>query len=271
MSKKKTYLHGFSSVEQDRLYQQARFLESEVFKNINFSKVRNILEVGCGVGAQTEILLERFPHLNIQGIDLSEKQVGQAHKRLKKPISQGKVKLDVGNAAKLPYSNHTFEGAFCSWFLEHVQDPVGILKEIKRVLKPGSTLYCAAEPMNATFFVHPYSPATLKVWFEENDYQWELKGDPFSGAKLANYLLKAGYKQVSTEVKVDHFDNRMPKERAEHIEYWTNLLLSAAPDVVKAGKITKAEVKSMKEELARLKHDPDAVFFISWVQAKARA
>ena len=216
-------------------------------------------------------MLERFPHLTIQGIDLSEKQVKQAQKRLEKPIRKGKVLLDVGNASKLPYRGNSFDGAFCSWFLEHVQDPVGILKEIKRVLRPGSTLYCAAEPMNATFFVHPYSPATLQVWFAENDYQWELKGDPFSGAKLANFLLEAGYQNISTEVKVDHFDNRTPKKRAENIEYWTDLLLSAAPDVVKAGKVTTTEIKKMKEELHKLKDDPDAVFFICWVQAKAQA
>ena len=59
------YIHGFSADEQDRLYQQARVHEENIFSQIDFSGQSNIVEVGSGVGAQTQILLERFPHLKI--------------------------------------------------------------------------------------------------------------------------------------------------------------------------------------------------------------
>ena len=49
------YLHGFSSEEQDRLRRQARFGEHTIYQDVNFSRVKNLLEVGCGVGAQSEI------------------------------------------------------------------------------------------------------------------------------------------------------------------------------------------------------------------------
>jgi len=76
------YLHGYSPEEQARLVKQARFLEPTVFENVNFSKQQKLLEVGCGVGAQTEILLRRFPHLKIHGIDSSKPQITRARARL---------------------------------------------------------------------------------------------------------------------------------------------------------------------------------------------
>src|SRR3989338_11279095 len=83
------YIHGFSSNEQDRLYQQARVHEEIIFSQIDFSNQTNIVEVGSGVGAQTQIMLERFPHLKINCIDASETQVDRARKTLKDKISSG--------------------------------------------------------------------------------------------------------------------------------------------------------------------------------------
>jgi ubiquinone/menaquinone biosynthesis C-methylase UbiE len=264
------YLHGYSSEEQERLFKQARFLEQTVYEHIDFSQQNKLLEVGCGTGAQTEILLRRFPHLNIQGLDASEAQVERATKHLSHEIKAGRVAFQKGDALHLPYAENSFDGAFLCWILEHVQNPVGILKEVLRVLQANGVIYCS-EVLNSTFFVHPYSPATLQYWFAFNDHQWTMKGDPFVGAKLANYLIAAGFQDVKTEIRVHHYDNRAPKHRADFIEYWTNLMLSGAPTLLQAGKVTQELVDEVRKELNQLKYDQDAVFFYSWIQARARA
>jgi ubiquinone/menaquinone biosynthesis C-methylase UbiE len=264
------YIHGFTKLEQDRLYSQARVHEDAIFTTIDFSLCRQILEVGAGVGAQTQILLERYPEATIQCVDASPEQVTRARSGLKDSIQQGRVKVAQADALHLPYPDNSFDGVFICWLLEHVQNPTGILKEAKRVLKPGGVIYCN-EVFNATFYVHPYSPATLKFWFEFNDYQWSLKGDPFVGGKLANYLMAAGYQNVSTKVLTHQYDNRMPKKRAAFIDYWTELLLSGAPSLLKAGRVTPQIVKDMTEESQTLKDAPDSVIFYSWIQARAEA
>jgi hypothetical protein len=63
----------------------------------------------------------------------------------------------------------------------------------------------------------------------------------------------------------------MPKKRASFIDYWTELLLSGAPNLLKAGKVTKDTVKEMTEESQKLKDAPDSVIFYSWIQARAEA
>ncbi len=264
------YLHGFARAEQDRLLRQARFLEHRVHDRLPFWKCRKLLEVGCGVGAQTQILLRHFPDLHVTGVDQSETNLERARDNLSHCAwADGRSELRHEDAKRLSFVGGEFDGAFLCWVLEHVGDPVRVLSEVRRVLQPGAPIV-VTEVLNATFFLDPYSPNTMAYWLAFNDHQLELGGDPFVGAKLGNFLLAVGYRDITTKVRNIHLDNRTPTERAEFIEFWTELLLSGAPGLCEAGVVTQETVEGMKDELGRVAHDPNAVFFYSFVQARAR-
>ncbi|MCB0355914.1 MAG: class I SAM-dependent methyltransferase, partial [Bdellovibrionales bacterium] len=111
------YLHGYSVEEQDRLIRQAEFLKPYVYEKVQMANVQHLLEVGCGVGAQTKILLEIFPHLKITGVDISEKQLKVAEQRLQKYIQQGRLNLIQTNATDMAsVVDHSYDGAFLCWF-----------------------------------------------------------------------------------------------------------------------------------------------------------
>lgn len=264
------YLHGFSKDEQERLRKQARFGEFTVYQNINLSNVSNLLEVGCGVGAQSEIILRRFPNLHLTGIDLSTNQLASARQHLAEvPGLPGRFNMKEMDAANMEFGANSFDGAFLCWILEHVPDPIRVLSEVRRVLRPGSPIYIT-EVMNATFFLDPYSPNMLKYWMAFNEYQLKQNGDPFVGAKLGNFLMQLGYHDIQTEVKTWFLDNRQPQARKDCVEYWTELLLSASDQLIKAGCISKEIVEGMKKEMAAVANDPNAVFYYSFVQATAK-
>jgi ubiquinone/menaquinone biosynthesis C-methylase UbiE len=264
------YLHGFTQHEQERLYRQARFLEDAVHDRLPYRRSRRLLEVGCGVGAQTEILLRRFADLHITGIDHNAANLQRAQKHLAAlPWAKGRFHLQRSAAETLTFPAGEFDSAFLCWILEHVADPLRTLSEVRRVLRAGSPVV-VTEVQNATFFLDPYSPNTLQYWMAFNDTQLELGGDPFVGAKLGNLLQAVGYGDIRTEVKTFHFDNRTPGERAEFLAYWTELLLSGAPELVKAGKVSDSVVAGMQVELERVARDPNAVFWYSFVQARAK-
>jgi len=264
------YLHGFSDDEQKRLVKQALFSEFTVYQNINFSSVKKLLEVGCGVAAQSQILLRRFPQLHLTGIDLSDRQLATAEQNLAaNPIAQGRYQIKKMDATQMKFEAEEFDGAFLCWVLEHVPEPKKVLNEVRRVLRPGSSIYIT-EVMNSSFFLDPYSPNTWKYWMAFNDYQYDQTGDPFIGAKLGNLLMQSGYKDIETTVKTWHLDNRHPQQRKEIIDYWTELLLSAADALVASQYVDQETVDGMKQEMSKVARDPDAVFFYSFIQAKAK-
>ncbi len=268
------YLHGFSNDEQERLRKQARFIEHEIYQNLNLSRDTNLLEVVCGVGAQSEILLRRFPNIHLTGIDLSDQQLQAArHSLSHNPIAnphQAKARFEIHkmDATKMTFADNSFDGAFLCWVLEHIPQPQRVLNEVLRVLKPGSVVYIT-EVMNSSFFLDPYSPNVWRYWMAFNDYQYDQTGDPFVGAKLGNLLMQSGFQEIETTAKTWHLDNRYPQQRQEVIEYWTELLLSASEQLIKAEYVTEDIVENMKKEMAIVTKDPNAVFYYSFMQAKA--
>lgn len=264
------YIHGFSEIEQDRLRRQAEFAEHIIYKDINFSHVKNLLEVGCGVGAQSEILLRRFPKIQLTGIELNEKQIEAAKNHLSAQSQlTGRFDIKKMDATHMEFDSNSFDGAFLCWVLEHIPNPKHALNEVRRVLSPGSTVYIT-EVLNSSFFLEPYSPNVWRYWMAFNDYQFENAGDPFVGAKLGNFLLELGFKDIKTEVKTWHYDNRYPNERRETIEFWTNLLMSAKDQLVQENIVSKELAENAHQELRKIASDPNAVFFYSFIQASAK-
>jgi len=267
----KKYLHGYTAREQQRLRDQARVTEPLVHDRLPFRRCKRLLEVGSGVGAQTEILLRHFPDLHITGAEHSPKQIAAARRSLGRlSWAKGRWRMDQEDAMHLSFGQSTFDGAFLCWILEHVPDPARVLAEVRRVLRPGSPVV-VTEVLNATFFLDPYSPNTWKYWMAFNDHQVALGGDPFVGAKLGNLLQQNGYQDIQTEVKTEHLDNRAPGDRADFLAFWSDLLLSGADQLLSAKKVSKEVVEGMRKELDRVAHDPNSVFFYSFIQARARA
>ena len=90
------------SAKQNRLIHQADFLAPYVYKDVDFSSARNILEVGSGVGAQTRQLLRRFPLAHVTCVELAETQLAKARVLLREPLAQGRVTLVHASAENIP-------------------------------------------------------------------------------------------------------------------------------------------------------------------------
>ena len=269
--RKHEYIHGYEPVEQARLIEQARAMEKWVFEGVEFTPGARVLEVGCGVGAQTKLLLKRFPDITIDALDLSLEQLEAARHHLKRELKQGRVRLMQADASDLSaLEARAYDGAFICWFLEHVKAPVQVLQQTRARLKKGAPVF-VNEVFNQALFIEPYSPAFLKYWFEFNDHQWESGGHPFVGASLGNLLTEAGFRGVETALRPVHFDSRHPKERARFTEYQKKELLSAAPALLKAGRVDRETVTKLKREFTRVERGEDAVFFAAWMHAVGRA
>ena len=91
------------------------------------------IDVGCGNGAFTELIVERCAPTEVRGIDPSEAQLDFARKR---PAAR-LAKFDLGDAMALPFPADTFDAAIMALVIFFVPDPAKGVAEMTRLVRPG--------------------------------------------------------------------------------------------------------------------------------------
>lgn len=123
----------------------ASFVEQAIASRLANSRAR-LLDVGCGTGANL-LMLNQFG--NAEGMDVSEDALAFCRARGLKNVKRGA-------AEKLPYDDCSFDVVTALDVLEHLDDDVGCLREMRRVLKPGG---------RAIIFV----PAFMFLWSAKDE------------------------------------------------------------------------------------------------------
>jgi ubiquinone/menaquinone biosynthesis C-methylase UbiE len=94
------------------------------------------LDVGCGTGAFTELLLEQVNPRDVSAVDPAEDQI--AYARTKPAADRANFRL--AEAQQLPFANGAFDVAAMALVITFVPDPAQALAEMKRVVKPGGVV-----------------------------------------------------------------------------------------------------------------------------------
>lgn len=133
-----------------RLYEQSRFrgavgrefrpggleLTQEMAGLCALRPGQRVLDVGCGVGSTASFLSRHWGVASV-GLDSSQRFIEEAS------ASDGNVSWVVGRAEEIPYADGHFDAVFSECFLSSVADPVRVLREIRRLLRPGGCLAVA--------------------------------------------------------------------------------------------------------------------------------
>ena len=99
-----------------------------------------ILDVGCGPGQILLKLAVRKLNIHLTGIDLSWAMIQGALEKITRASLNSRISLQVSDAKCLPFANKSFDLVLCNSVLHHSSNPIGLLNEISRVIKPTGAL-----------------------------------------------------------------------------------------------------------------------------------
>jgi ubiquinone/menaquinone biosynthesis C-methylase UbiE len=263
------YIHGTSPREQQRLINQAEQLSALLSANLVLEPGERLLEIGCGVGAVLGQIGLAYPDVQLLGIDISPAQI-EAAKRHLQGLGLDQVELVVGDGAALPWPNDQIDRVRLVWVMEHLSNPIAVLEEAKRVLRPGGTIHLT-ETDYASLRVSPPDPA-IEVLLQAFINHFNHHGDAHAGPRLGPWLEHSGFREASVEmVGIHHW---CPSQRSSVEGFCRYLLEFIRPELpaLRAAASSSAEAEAISaglERFARLAERSDAAISMSAYQAHA--
>ena len=134
----------------------------------HFPSGARLLDVGCG-GAW---LGDHFD--NYTGIDVSPEAVEAAR-------SRGRQVLLVNGDEPLPFDEGNFDGVVLKDVLEHVAEPVALVREVRRVLRPGGRVFASSPDAQRWVwddYTHrrPFTRKSFRKLFEDQGFHVDQLG-----------------------------------------------------------------------------------------------
>ena len=151
-----------------------------LYRQVALPRTKRVLDVGCGTGAICAEMAQR--NVEVTGVDVDAEAIARAKS------AHPKIDFLHIEPGPLPFKRGTFGLAFCHFVLMWQSDPVGFLREMARVTRPGGFVVAAAEPDWGARITHPddgLTDAMIQALLAEG-------ADPFAGRKLRAHFQNAG-------------------------------------------------------------------------------
>jgi ubiquinone/menaquinone biosynthesis C-methylase UbiE len=161
---------------------------ADILEKVKLFSFDTILDVGCGTGSILAMVIKEFKGVKAYGLDISEKMLERAS-----AVLGNNAQLVVGDSAHLPWPDNNFDLVVCNSSFHHYPDPLKVLTDMRRVLKPDGHVIIADpwwplykrsiinlylnSPFNYLGDVRIYSKQemhTLLAACKYKDIKWEL-------------------------------------------------------------------------------------------------
>jgi SAM-dependent methyltransferase len=264
----KEYVHGYSEVESDRLYDQARALHPFLHHDTAYPAGSLVLEAGCGVGAQTATLIRNSPGARFVCVDISQESLDEASRKLSEAGLEGAI-FQRADIFDLPFEEGSFDHVFLCFVLEHLKDPLGALASLNRVLRSGGTMTVIEGDHGSAYF-HPDSEAAQKDIACLIELQRRAGGNALIGRELYPLLTSAGLKEVNVSPRMVYVDGSKPGlVEGFTRRTFTAMVKAVGEEAISCGMMTEKEWKKGIDDLYRTVMD-DGTFCYTFFKAVAR-
>lgn len=260
------YIHGHhASVLRAHSWRTAENSSPHLIPYLNNPSFK-ILDVGCGPGTITIDLASRVPQGFVLGIDTSADVIQKARKNAEeKGVTN--VRFEVGNVFRWKEVDGIGEGAFdivhAHQVLQHLQDPLGALKEMKKLTKVGGIVAIRDADYSAmnNYPEHPGMRKWLDLYISVAQ---SLKCDPNIGKRLHALAMQAGFERKDIEASVGTWTFSTPEERQFWCGLWADRTVNSdyKDRVLESGLGTEADLAEIAQAFKEMEKKEDGWFAV---------
>jgi ubiquinone/menaquinone biosynthesis C-methylase UbiE len=194
------------------------------------------LDVGCGNGAFTEVLMARCSPASVIGVDPSEGQLAYARGR---PGTKG-AEFRVADAQALPFPDNSFDAASMALVIVFIPDPAKAARELARVVRPGG--------IAATYmweFPDGFPPAPLAAAMKDLGHTPPVRPNIDASGRDAMRTIwqQGGFTAVETEVV------RIRVNFSSFDDFWDSNTVPVGPSGKALSELTPSEREQLKTRL----------------------
>lgn len=171
-----------------------------------------VLDLGSGPGTITLDLARLVAPGTVVGIDASAEVVEDARARA---IAAGvdNVAYEVGDAYALDLPDDSVDVAHAHQLLQHVGDPVAVIRELARVVRPGGIIALRDIVYGGAVW-YPLSDGLTRWMAVYQELARSNGGEPDAGSRLKSWAMEAGLTDIRSTASVWSFES--PEDR----EWW---------------------------------------------------
>lgn len=232
----------FPTEESERLRQQALLtLETDraYINRLNIGPSDRVLDLGCGTGIYTMLISELLHPLETIGVDINGILI--LARKLSAAKEARNVTFTKGNAMCLKFGDNHFQTVFSRLLLHHVDDPLKVMREVRRVLRPnGQALVIDTD---GTFINSPESPAFTRMFSAYETLVAKKGGNRKIGLQVGDLLKSAGFADIEVSKELFDFDRR------EFMEVVLPIFPNNKEEMITAGIIPEADYDHYMAEL----------------------
>jgi ubiquinone/menaquinone biosynthesis C-methylase UbiE len=230
----------------------------EVLARLPALPAARCLDLGSGQGNTTRCLADVLRPASCVGVEFDPALVDYAATRADNPTC---VTFEQGDATRLPFPDASFDLVFCRYLLIHMADPMAVVREMLRVVKPGGYAI-AYEPDLVVELSDPPCAALGSI----NKIWNSLFQNPTGGRRLVGYFRQAGATrlQAGSISQLEHEGTTLRRVYRLTGE-------ATGPLAVSRGVLSEVEARDMVAGLIALEDNPHGVlvkFPDMWVIAQ---
>jgi ubiquinone/menaquinone biosynthesis C-methylase UbiE len=221
----------------------------EYLNAMDIDGAKTVLDIGCGTGVAARAIARRPGFVGqVTGVDLSPYLVKAATYLAAQEGVGDRTRFHTGDAHRLDFSDRTFDLVVVHTLLSHVDDPLVVVKEAARVVKPGGMVGIFDGDYASLTFGHAdpeqgkaYDEALIKA----------IVTNPRVMRQMPRYLCAAGLELVASFSYI--------LAEIGRADFWLSGIESFRRLIPKAGTMADEEANGWAESLH--KDSEEEVFF----------